>query len=195
MPAIPLSSKIPLRTSTVWGRFSDVRAIPLVYGRVTLQPVQYDDARLLYCLADHAVMAVPRVTRDDAETPAFRWQNTADPTGHAVAILELGEPLAEGERLAATVLGRFHPLLGTLLDNPADVLWDLLANVAGVPVTRGEVDDFRVDCARAGLAVGGVIDDPAKTLRAQIDELLSGIGAVWSGGMPGWARLWPTSLS
>lgn len=195
MPAIPLSAKVPLRTAAVWGRFAEVRAIPLVYGRVTLAPVQYDTERIRFCVADHAILRAIRVTRDDAETPAWRWQNTTDPTGHAVALLELGEPLAEGERLAATVLGRIHPTLGTLIENPADVLWDLLANVAGAPVTRGDVDDFRADCAKIGLSVGGVIDDPDKTLRSQIDELLAGIGAVWSGGMPGWARLWPTSLS
>ena len=195
MPAIPLSTRLPLRTTAAWGQFSELKAIPWVYGRVSLMPVQYDDQRRQFVLADHPILAITRLARDDVASAAYRWSNTQDNTGHAVALLELGEPLAENERLAVSVQGKRHPRTGELLENPADVVWDLLANLAGIPIEAGDLEAFRGECAAWKLTVGGVVDDPTQTIRGALDNLLSSLGAVWSGGMSGWARLWPTSLS
>lgn len=189
--SLPLSDRLPLRQSTVWGSYKDKRTLPIVYGRTVVEPIPYDNSGQVFVLADHACQGVDRVTRDDIATDAFAFYNDTDDTGHAIAVLELAEPLAHGEHLRVNLRGKQHPAHGGLLSNPAEVLWDLLANVIGLPVSLADLDQFRAETASAGIEIGGIIDDASRTIRAQIDDICRSIGAVWSGGMPGIARLYP----
>ena len=129
------------------------------------------------------------VKRDDVATPAYAWQNAVDSTGRAVAFLELAQPLAEGERLAVTLRGRMHPGTGRVLQTPAEILFDLLANLAGAPVQWADLDDYRTETA--GLVLGGLVGDNTVTIRAAVDELMQSAGSAWSAGMPGVALTWP----
>jgi len=188
---LPLSDRLPLRETTVWGSYKDKATIPLAYGRPVVTPVAYDNDGLLFVCADHACQGVDEVKRDGQLIEAWAFYNDIDDTGHPIAVLELADPLAEGEQLAVRLRGKMHPTTGALLTNPAFVLWDLLANVCTVPTTLADLDQFRVETAIKGIEVGGVIDDSSRTIRAQIDDICQSIGAVWSGGMPGIARLYP----
>jgi len=187
----PLSDRLPLRETTVWGSYKNKATIPLVYGRDVVTPVAYDNEGQLFVCADHACQGVDEVSRDGLPTEAWAFYNDIDDTGHPVAVLELADPLADGEPLTVTLRGKMHPTTGALLTNPAFVLWDFLANVCAVPITLADLDQFRVETASKGIEIGGVIDDSSRTIRAQIDDICQSIGAVWSGGMPGIARLYP----
>lgn len=185
----PLSDNLPLRTSAVWGGWRDVRVLPWVWGRCTLAPIQYSDDQRLFLLADHPIEAVEEVKRDDVATSAFAWHNGVDSTGRAVALLELAMPLAEGERLAVTLRGRMHPQTGRLLQSPAEVLHDLLANLAKAPVQWSDLDDYRTESQE--WVLGGLLADNRISIRAAVDGLLQSCGGAWAAAMPGIALTWP----
>ena len=185
----PLSDNLPLRTSAVWGGWRDVRVLPWVYGTCTLAPIQYSDDQRLYLLADHPIAGVDAVARDDVPVQDWDWYNTVDSTGRAVAMLELAQPLAEGERLAATVRGRMHPTTGALLQTPAEVLHDVLAHLARAPVQWADLDDYRTETAH--IVLGGQLGDNSITIRAAVDGIMQSAGSAWAAAMPGIATTWP----
>jgi len=185
----PLSDNLPLRTSSVWGGWKDVRVLPWVWGVCTLSPIQYSDDQRVFVLADHPIAGVDEVKRDDVPTSAFAWYNGVDSTGHACAFLELAMPLAEGERLAVQLRGRMHPATGELLQTPAQVLHDVLANLARAPVQWADLDDYRTETQQWQL--GGMLADNAISIRAAVDGLLQSCGGAWAAAMPGVAISWP----
>ncbi|HRL98822.1 MAG TPA: carboxypeptidase-like regulatory domain-containing protein [Acidovorax sp.] len=185
----PLSDNVPLRTSSVWGGWREVRVLPWGWGVVTLTPIQYSDDQRVFFLLDHPIAGVDEVKRDDVATQAYVWQNAVDSTGRAVSFLELAEPLAEGERLAVTVRGRMHPQTQRLLQTPAEILHDVLANLAGAPVEWADFDDYRTETAQ--LVLGGLLADNAISIRAAIDGLMQSAGSGWAAAMPGIALTWP----
>ena len=185
----PLSDNLPLRTSAVWGGWRDVRVLPWAYGAVTLAPIQYSDDQRVYLLADHPIAGVDAVTRDDVPVQDWAWENGVDSTGRAVAFLELAQPLAAGERLAATVRGRMHPATGHLLQTPAEILHDLLAHLARAPVQWADFDDYRTETAH--IVLGGLLADNTVTIRAAVDGLMQSAGSAWAAAMPGIATTWP----
>lgn len=185
----PLTDALPLRKSTVWGGYRDVRTLPWGYGHVTLAPIQYSDDQRIFVLLDHPVAGVDLVTRDSIATDAWVWSNDVDSTGHPCAFLELAQPLAEGEQLAVTLRGRMHPDTGRLLSTPAEILHDVLAHLAGAPVSWPDLDDYRTETAE--IAMGGLIDDSSLSIRATLDRIIQSAGGAWSAGMPGIAFTWP----
>lgn len=185
----PLSDNLPLRTSAVWGGWRDVRVLPWGWGRVTLTPIQYSGDQRVFFLLDHPIAGVDEVRRDDVATPAWEWRNAVDSTGRAVSFVELAQPLAEGERLAVTLRGRLHPQNGRLLQTPAEILFDVLANLARAPVAWPDLDDFRTETA--DLVLGGLLADNSVSIRAAVDQIMQSTGAAWSAAMPGIALAWP----
>ena len=185
----PLSDSLPLRTNAVWGGWREVRVLPWGWGRVTVTPIQYSDDQRVFVLLDHPIEGVDEVKRDDVATPAWAWYNGVDSTGRAVSFVELAEPLADGERLAVTLRGRMHPDTGRLLQTPAEILHDVLANLAGAPVTWGELDDYRTETAE--WVLGGVLADNTITVRAAVDQIMQSAGGAWAAAMPGVAITWP----
>lgn len=184
---LPLSDPVPLRTTAVWPKFAKLEPLNAVYGRCTVPLIQADQSRKFWLIADHAIGGVDAVQRDGKPEPAFTFHNTTDATGHPVALLELGAPLATGATLVATVRGKMHPATGALLENPADVLLDVL-RMAGYPLEDGDIAEFRTECA--GLRIAGMLSADL-TLRAQIAEIAESVGMAWSAAMPGIARRWP----
>ena len=187
----PLADKIPLRNTTVWGSFEDVRTIPHVYGRVRLSPIPYDKSKKFFVIADHSIQGVDKVWIDDVEAQSWKFKNTLDSSNSPVAMLELGDSLPQGSTLIVLIRGKVHPVTGQLLTNPADVIWDILANIVGAPVDFVDFDRFRIECALYGIEVGGVLDNRERTVKKQLDIIVESIGAIWSGGMPGLVRIYP----
>lgn len=182
-----LSDPLPIRTSAAWPAFAKPEPLPVVYGRCTVPTIQYDQTRKFWLVADHPVQGVDAVYRDGKPERAYAWRNGTDPTGHPVALVELGQALAANATLTATVRGKTHPTGGALLENPADVLQDML-RLAGRAVTDAELADFRAACA--DLAIAGMLT-PGLTARAQLAELADSVGMLWSPALAGLARRWP----
>ncbi|GAB1384888.1 hypothetical protein MASR1M59_00360 [Melaminivora sp.] len=185
----PLSDNLPLRTSAVWGGWRNVQVLPWVYGRATVAPIQYSEDQRLFLLADHPVQAVDAVRRDDVPVQDWAFFNGIDSTGQAVAFVELALPLAEGERLAVDVRGRMCPQSGALLQSPAQIVFDVLTQLARVPLRWSQFDDFRAQFADG--VFGGVLADNSVSIRAALDGLVQSCGGAWSAAMPDVALLWP----
>lgn len=169
----PLSDPVPLRDTSVWPGYDSIEIIPRVYGRARVKPLRYSEAGTAFAVADHAVEAVDSVTLD-GEAVAFKWWNGSDMTGHACAFVQLPEAPDTGSRLAAEVRG--------LSGNPADIVADLYP--------RADLGDFAAHCRNRGLVLGGALTERL-TVRAAVQFVLSQVGAVWSAGLPGFARPFP----
>lgn len=183
----PMSDKMPLRQTTEWGQFEDVRTIPIPYGRTTLEAIPYDAAGLIWVVADGAIAGVDSVTVADVEILAWTWKNGVDRAGKTVAFLTLATPAAEPP--AVTLRGRIHPQRGTLIELPDEILWDLLTNVCGLGIAPAAFDAWRSEVV--GLPLGGVLDRADITIRAQVDQILQSCGGAWSIAADGIAALWP----
>lgn len=185
-----LSMPLPLRTAAVWGEFGEIQPLPWVYGRCSVVPVPYTHDRTQYLVADHAIAGVDGVKIAESDV-IFTFRNAVDSTGHAVALIELAAAPDSGSQISVSVRGALHPRTGALLENPADIAWDTL-NRAGIPVAESDWTTFRRECRAAGLTGGGAFSDIV-TVRSALDDVLGSIGAVWSAGARGWARLWPSN--
>lgn len=187
----PLADPIPLRNTTIWGSFKNVQTIHHAYGRVRLAPIPYEKTRKFFVLADHGIQGVDEVQIDDETIYAWKFKNTLDSSDSPVAMLELGEALPDGSSLIALIRGKVHPVTGVLLTSPADIIWDILANIAGASVSYSDLDKFRVECAIYGIEISGLLDDRERSIKKQLDLITESVGAIWSGGMPGLARIYP----
>ena len=182
-----LTDPVPLRSTAQLEGFESVEVLPLVYGRVKVQPVKYSADGKTWLIADHAIQGVDEVTKSGLPYNAWGFFNGSDSSGHAVALLQTADAV-DGE-LALSVRGAESN--GVLITNPADILNHFLI-YCGFSVSASRLDNFRVTTNDINLA--GVVNGSQSTIRSQIDEIMLSVGAVWSLGMPNVARLWPTAI-
>lgn len=184
---LPLSDTVPLRSTAVWPKFAKPEPLNVVYGRCTVPVIQADQSRKFWLIADHPIGGVDAVYLDGKPAQPFTFYNTTDATGHSVALLELAAPLPANAALTVAARGKIHPDTGAPIENPADVLLDLL-KMAGYALEDADLADFRTDCA--GQRIAGMLTAEL-TVRAQIAEIAESVGMLWSPAMPGIARRWP----
>jgi hypothetical protein len=183
-----ISDRIPLRDSTAWAAYRKAEWIPHRYGVCGGALLQYDGTRTRFVWADHPTLAVDTVLADGVVTTGWTARNDVDSTGRAVTFVEFASPVDEGVELIARGRGKRNAVSGVLLENPADVLYDILVNVAGLPYPAARFDEFRAETI--DLVVGGSIEDdaPAFTVARSLCE---SIGAICAPDMRGFARLYP----
>jgi hypothetical protein len=175
---------LPLTMSASIGLPGEPRALPHVYGNQVPcwgAGIPTND-KYTWIVAHHHVDELLGVSGQDTAGEKIAYGtlvNTVDPDGRTIAAVRLGR-IASGVPLF---------LVRGKSGNPADIIWDLLANVAGLPVLRSELAAFRQQTM--GIELAGRIEDPTKSLRAQIDEVALNAGAIWSRGRVGIAELLP----
>jgi hypothetical protein len=179
----PLAAPLPLRTTAVWAGFREPVAIPHRYGSTGGALLQYSVDRRVFVWADHPVAGVDAVLIGGQPVGNWQHRNGTDSTGRAVAFVEFDQPIEEGADLIARGRGKLGA--GGLLANPADVLTDVLTDIAGRPAV--DLSEFRAVCAADGLEVGGSIET-ADRVRDVVRSIAASVGAVYSDGA---AFLWP----
>lgn len=186
----PYSADLPLRTTAVWGAFRDLRVIPHRYGDTEGECLPYDEGRRVFVWCDHASVQV-RDVMVEAQS-VFDWQarNGQDSTGRSVTFIEFTNPVDEGVTVTASGLAKADSRTGAVITNPADVVLDILANIAGHSVTGADVELFRAECAARGLAVAGSLNEAISTQRA-VAAVCASVGAVFCPTMEGLARIYP----
>jgi len=187
-----ITAPLPLRTTSVWGAFREAEVIPHRYGDTSGAAVQYDDLRTRFVWSDHATQAIDAVKVGGQEVSNWIWANEVDSTGRPVAVITFAQPIDEGADVVAVGRGKLHPNAGRPMTNPADVVWDVLANIAGRPVTESSIEAFRRACDAAELVVGGSIAK-ADTALAVVRSVCASVGAIFCPDMQGLCALWPTA--
>lgn len=185
---IPLSQNIPLISTTQMAGYREEKSIPMVYGTVTLSPVAADSGGAEWIAAGHPVEAIEAVFVDNAQISGWTWKNktvAVKPDAVTMATITLNTPLQANEKLTCRVRGKRHPITGGLIQNPADIVWDILKNVCGIAIDYSELDRFRTEMITANIKLSGVIAAGDKTIRSTVDEIMSACGAIWSGQAPG----------
>jgi hypothetical protein len=187
---ISLSAALPLRPTTVWGGFAVAGVVPHRYGATEGRLIQYEPTGRVWCWADHVCDAIDSVTVGGQPAGEWQWRNTLDSSGHAVALVEFGQQQDVTADIVAGGRGKLDAATGQLMQSPADILFDVLAGIAGIALGREMLADFRADCAARGLTCAGSIDaaDTAQTIARAI---CASVGAVFCGVSAPVARLWP----
>lgn len=181
-----LSRPFPLRTSTELGGFRAAATLPIRYGYTGGELIQFNDSRTEFLWADHAVVAIDEVLVDGQAVGGWEWANATDATGRAVAIVRFAQPQDEGATLTARGRGKRRARDGELMQNPGDVIADVLATAGRV----ANLEVFARECEAAGIEVGGTIDR-ADSTQAIVRAICASIGAVYCADMRGLCRLWP----
>ena len=178
-----LSEPLPLRTTRALGDFAEDTVLPHRYGDLTAARfalIRLSDKR--FFVADHP-MTVTAVYVDDQETKGWEAQTASDGEGHTWTEVVLTAPAPNEARLSAAGTGKRNPTTGALLENPAEIIEDVL-RLAGRTEQWG---GLRAECAAASLRLAGSLDEPL-SIRAQIDRIAESAVAIWSGQV---GRLYP----
>jgi len=187
----PYSGRLPLRTTSAWESFREAVAIPHRYGETSGDLIQYEAGRRVWVWADHASLSVDEILIDGQPVTNWVWRNTTDTAGHAVTVVEFDAGIDEGTTPVASGRGKLNANTGALIVNPADVVQDILANIAGRAVTAGQIELFRRECERAGIVVAGSLTSADVTVQAAVREVCDSIAAVFAPDAPGLAILHP----
>jgi hypothetical protein len=187
---LPLSANLPLRTSAVWGVFGEVETIPHRYGRNRGRAIRYDNSGRRYVWADHASELVTGVRVDGQVTRAWVWRNTQDVTGHPVTMIELSQPTT-GE-ITAEGFGKINASTGARIDNPADIITDILTQIADrdAPNTAW----LGYEAAKLGITCAGTLDDADASIQSAVTAICESIGALWASRARQFARIHPGGL-
>lgn len=184
-----LARPLPLRMTTAWGGFREAEPIPHRYGTTGGRLIQYNATRTQFCWADHACEGIDEVLVEGQPAGEWQWRTAVDPSGHVVTIVEFGQPVPEGATLIARGRGKLHPLPPTQrMTNPATIVWDVLANIAGWPVPESALDEFRRRCDVLGIEVGGSIET-AESAQTVARAICTSVGAEFCAQAPGLCAL------
>ncbi len=165
------SEPLPLRLTTAWGGFREAAVIPERYGVTGGAALQYDQQRTVFVWANSAVLAIDSVTIEGVDpggwTPDLGFVDVA---GRTVAGVRFAGPVPEGSDVIVRGRGKLRPSDGALMDNPADVLYDILVTIGGGTIEQTRLDAFRAECASRSLRIGGSLmqADSAQTVARAI---------------------------
>lgn len=184
---LALSANLPLRTSAVWGEFGEVAVIPHRYGRTRGPAIRYDNTGRRYVWADHASERITAVWLDGQPSAAWTWRNASDVTGHPVTLIELSQPTTAA--VTAAGYGKIDADTGALIDDPAEVIADILTNIVGRDAPN--VGWLGFESARLGIACAGALDDDQQSVQSAISDIAESVGAIWSARAREFARIAP----
>lgn len=191
MTAPLLTDYVPLRKTTDWFAFRAPLAIPQRYAQASGALLQYDQAGLQYVWADHASETIDTVYVARLPVTNWRFDNVLDTAGKVVSMVTFNAPPDPTAELTAKGYGKLHPLTGQRMTNPAEIIWDLLNNVCGIATTRAQLYAFRVACAKAGIVIGGSVDDAEVSIQSQVREIADAIAAVFCSDSYSLLQLFP----
>lgn len=180
-----LHENLPLRTTRMLGDFADDRVLPHRYG--DLRASRFSLIKLTlssWFAADHA-MQISAVQVDDEETLGWQQETRSDVDGNTWTVINLAAPAAPDAIVTASGIGKLDPRTGRLLENPADIMEDVL-RLAGRSETFPQL---RAEAAAEALNLAGSLDE-MKSITAWLDSIAYSAGAVWT---PPLARLYPTT--
>lgn len=181
-----LSEPLPLRTTRMLGNYADDAILPHRYGDLTsgrFKLIRLDD--VTFFVADHP-MEVTGVYIDAQRYDSWKQEIRSDAFGHTWTVIVIAAPAPLEAQLSAIGKGKRNARTGALIENPADIVEDILL-LGGRMEYR--FDALRAECSANDLRLAGSIDAALSTFDL-IDDVMSSAGAIWA--PPNMARLYPT---
>lgn len=174
-----LSEAVPLRASTTLNGYQTQAYLPWVYGDLRHQ--QIPTVRISaskYLVADHP-MTVTAVYVDSKKVANFTAVIGDDGTGNTVTYIEIGDSIGS-KTVTVSGTGKLNPRNGQLLDNPADVVTDIMTKCGyDTNLVRQQTQALRVEFGRLNVGVAGVIFDGKQTIRQTLIEICQSVGVIW----------------
>lgn len=183
-----LTDNLPLRLASELGTFAAAQTLPHRYG--DLRKTRFNLLRMTatkFFAADHP-MEITRAFVGDLETQSFAFKTEASGRGTNYTVVEFAAPVPLGTEATASGIGKRNAVTGALIENPADILADILA-IAG----RDDPwwHQLRAEASAAGIVLAGSIGG-SEAIRTFLDSVVSSSGAIWC---PGMARLYPVDFA
>ncbi len=180
-----LLDTLRLRDSSVYRNPRDISTLKLVYGALTSVGVPctpLDEDGTIYHISDRPIMAITKVYIDGEPKSSGYQAYTAwqDETGRSIAAIIFDNPQYNAA-VTVSCKGTVDPVTGLLIENPADLIRDILLNVQEYDedvLDQGELSRLYADCLREEIIVSTVIDNPT-TIKALFDDLARNIHARW----------------
>lgn len=185
-PHLYLTDDFPVTMTTELGAFAEELPVPDRYG--DLRRSRFRLLRMtstLFVAARHP-MEITRTFTGDLETKSFEARTEAL-GGHSCTVVEFAAPVPIGTEATASGLGKRNEVTGELIENPADILADIMALA-----DRDDRwwDQLRAEASVAGIRLAGSFSAKG-SIRDRIDAVIDSCGAIWC---PGMARLYPAPI-
>lgn len=180
-----LSENLPLRTSGALGDFAEDFVLAQRFGKLGRFKLDRINATTFFA-ADNAMM-IDDAFVDNQKVVGWRAKTDTDGNGKLWTVVEFGAPVPDGSVASATGSGKRHPTTGELIENPADIIVEIM-RLAGREDRWW--DQLRAEAAAEGLRLAGSLDE-VLTIQAWIDRIAKSAGAIWA---PGMARLYPLAI-
>jgi hypothetical protein len=181
-----LLDTLNLRTTAVYRNPRDISTMKIVYGdlsagRIPCTPLDRDG--YVHHASDRPMQSIGRVYVDgEPANYGYRalpaWQ---DETGRGVAVVIFDNPQYD-KKVSVSGKGTMKLTTGELIENPADMIYDVLVNVQGYDVSSidaAEISRFYADCLAEGIRVADILDDASRTIKAWLDDLAINIHSHW----------------
>lgn len=186
-PGLLLTDDLPLQLSTQIGAFAAAQPLPQRYG--DLRKSRFKLIRMTstkFIAAGHPMKSITRAFTDDLQTKSFKHyvESAGGVTYHVV---EFAAPVPLGSECTASGEGKMHPVTGALIENPADMMADLLLLAGRTDPWFGQL---RTEAYAAGIKLAGSFTT-IESIRSALDRVADSAGAMWC---PGMARLYPSAF-
>lgn len=185
MKRLSLLDTLKLRTSAVYRNPRDISILNIVYGdlsQVTIPCTAIDKSGYTYHVSDKPMQSITRVYVDDKPANYGYRTHTAyqDETGRSIACVVFSNP-QYGQKVSVSGKGAMKLDTGELIENPADVIRDVLLDVQGydaASIDAQSIADFYSACLKQEIKVACLLDS-AITLKVLFDEIVLNIHAHW----------------
>ena len=182
---LTLLDKLNLRDTSVYRNPRDISILKIVYGdlsNVKIPCTPLDEDGTIFHASDRSMMAISKVyIAGEPKSYGFQaYTAYKDEIGHSIACLIFDNPQYD-KRVSISGKGAVKLDTGELIENPADLIEDILLNVQGYDensVDSAELSRFYADCLREEIKVACVLDS-ITTIKNFLDELAKNIHARW----------------
>lgn len=182
---LTLLDTLKLRSTGLFAQPRDLISLKLVYGDLTSSQVPcepLDEAGTLFHVSDRPIMSINAVYADGSPVTYGYQAFTAyqDETGAAMAVVRFSNPQYD-KKISVSCKGIINPTTGGLIENPADLIQDILLYVQNYiddVIDEGSLAQFRIDCDTNEVRISCVLDEDA-TIKNVLDEIAYNIHARW----------------
>lgn len=178
-----LYETLPLKTTAIFGEFDRAEIVPLVYGDMSTSPVPLARINLTDFALDGKIEQVVAVYVSGVQTTSYVVATKFTSTGDPYTLITLARPVQDSDTVSAAVKGKLSPKTGKLLENPADIMEDILS-IAGITAIFPKL---RSECSQQDIKLAGVLNT-SESVQSHVDTVAGSCGAIWTTSA---ARLYP----